>query len=242
MLPCISSSPPVRKMKLHLWLNLLFYYLWQNSCSYNKFTFWSFKPKSGGWVNCLSVRSSNLLFALESDFAPVSTPDCQNNLFNRIRYFMEFRRLFKSTFVCSCVCLGCECFWSDVHIERWVWQHPLGVSWMFYDLAMFWQQGGRGGFSAQWLLGEHSIECILFCSRSISLSLFETLNGGALERGILSTIRPQTIPKTYQKYDWRTLKIKIEKWKLSRQFYTDYTNFSEYVIPIYNFFTQSLHS
>lgn len=164
MLPCISSSPPVRKMKLHLWLNLLFYYLWQYSCSYNKFTFWSFKPKSGGWVNCLSVRSSNLLFALESDFAPVSTPDCQNNLFKRIRYFMEFRRLFKSTFVCSCVCLGCECFWSDVHIERWVWQHPLGVSWMFYDLAMFWQQGGRGGFSAQWLLGEHSIECVLFCS------------------------------------------------------------------------------
>ena len=157
MLPCISSSPPVRKMKLHLWLNVLFYYLWQNSCSYNKFTFWS-------WVNCLSVRSSNLLFALESDFAPVSTPDCQNNLFKRIRYFMEFRRLFKSTFVCSCACLGCECFWSDVHIERWVWQHPLGVSWMFYDLAMFWQQGGRGGFSAQWLLGEHSIEYVLFCS------------------------------------------------------------------------------
>ena len=81
MLPCSSSSPPVRKMKLHLWLNLLFYYRWQYSCSYNKFTFWSFKPKSGGGVNCLSVRSSNLLCALESDFAAVSTTDCQNKLF-----------------------------------------------------------------------------------------------------------------------------------------------------------------
>ena len=95
----------------------------------------------------------------------------------------------------------------------------------------------RGLFSTMAARGAFHWMCsVLFCSRSISLSLFETLKGGALERGILSTIRPQTIPKTYQKYDWRTLKIKIEKWKLSRQCYTDYTNFLEYLIPIYIIF------
>ena len=101
----------------------------------------------------------------------------------------------------------------------------------------------RGLFSTMAARGAFHWMCsVLFCSRSISLSLFETLKGGALERGILSTIRPQTIPKTYQKYDWRTLKIKIEKWKLSRQCYTDYTNFLEYLIPIYNlFYTITAH-
>ena len=89
----------------------------------------------------------------------------------------------------------------------------------------------RGLFSTMAARGAFHWMCsVLFCSRSISLSLFETLKGGALERGILSTIRPQTIPKTYQKYGWRTFKIKIEKWKLSRQCYADYTDLLEYLI------------